>query len=229
LGGDTAGFLPSTSLLKDTAVLAINSFSNSININNLNDSSFLTDTYTVPIKLIAKAKAEGRSKLVIDLQGNGGGIISSVYTIYSILFPGVNGFPIQSQVRAHPQLSWLLTAPRNTTSKNLPWSYVGYRQLDGTPFPSPESFFGPIVTAFGNLTVPALMDPERLKEFSFEIPWSTPPFAPENITILTDGEVSCSPLFFLFFYLYFIFFLKKNPGLLSSPSSCFTQQPLTVF
>ncbi|KAK1749624.1 hypothetical protein QBC47DRAFT_465453 [Echria macrotheca] len=144
LGGDVAGFLPDGPLLKDAAVLAINEFVNSVNINDLNDSSFLTDIYTVPINLITKAKAEGRTKLIIDLQGNGGG--------------------------------------------DLPWSFVGYRQLDGTPFPNPKSFLGPVATPFGNLTAPALMDPEWLKAYNFTTPWTTPPFAPENITILTDGE-----------------------------------------
>ena len=229
LGGDISGFLSDSPSLTDTVVLAISSFKAALfNIDDISDSSYMADTYKVPIALITAAKAAGRTKLIIDLQGNSGGSMGYLAAIYSILFPGSTGLPFQSQTRVHPQLEWLLTAPRNTTSKDLAWSFGPYRQLNGTPFPNAEAFLGPVTTPFGNITRPAKTDPQLLREYSFTLPWTAPPFAPENITILTDGEVSSTLSPFPFFLPLFPPF-PLPPFPLSLPHGSLSLFPLPPF
>ncbi|KAK0643776.1 hypothetical protein B0T16DRAFT_459883 [Cercophora newfieldiana] len=206
LGGDTAWFHPDTPGLQDTAVLAISSFDQSIDINNLANMESFGEIYKLLPESIAKAKAAGRTKLLIDLQDNGGGFLHRLLAVISSLFPDISDtiFPLQSQTRAHPQLTWLQNAPRTGSGSNtypLAWIFSVYRQVNGTPFPDTRTWLGPVPTPLGNFTVSASFDPDLFLDRVFGPPRNTttntthhpaPPFAPENITILTDGECASS-------------------------------------
>lgn len=190
LGGDFAGFNILSNEFNDTAILAVNSFSGpTFDINNI---SAVLDTYgessRVTVDFIRAAKAAGRTRLILDLQGNSGGSIANLAALYFSLFPG-STLPVQFQARAHPQLPWLL-AQRNASNFTLPWVFQIYRRLDNTPFPSASSFIGPVITPFGNTTTPATWDENYVlpAHLNFTLPWNSPPFHPSNITILTDGR-----------------------------------------
>lgn len=197
LGGDMAWFLPEGPALKNIAILVLNNFQYTPDILDFSNPESGRELWKLLGDFVSKAKAAGCAKLVIDMQGNGGGQLPRLAATYYTLFPEAAAgiFPMQSQARAHPQLSWLQNAPR-TGSSNYPlaWSFGMYRQLNGTPFPDTHTWLGPITTPFGNLTVPASTDPEIFvdrvnspADFPPKVPTS-PPFAPENITIVTDGE-----------------------------------------
>ncbi|KAK4448375.1 hypothetical protein QBC34DRAFT_352971 [Podospora aff. communis PSN243] len=190
IGGDAAWFLPETPSLQESAILAINSFGASVDIDNTPNPEVVLSIQAVLASLVAGAKAAGRTKLLIDLQGNGGGQLSSLAAVYDTLFPPDPSntiFPLQSQARVHPQLTWLLTSPGlSTPARPLAWTFGTYRQLNGTAFPDVHSYLGPVTTPFGNITNPAYSDPRGFGPPSGSS--QPPPFAPENIIILTDGE-----------------------------------------
>lgn len=197
LGGDTAGFLSQEPALRHTAVLAVNSFASTLDINNLTNSLTLVDEVNrVSVDFIRTAKAAGRTRLILDVQGNNGGSLNNLAMLYFNLFPGTT-LPIQSQARIHPQLAWLVAnspLPTNTTTPApLPWLFRTYHQSNNLPFPPPfnTSFLSPVTTPFGNYTPPMAWDPISAyfppALLNYTLPWTDPPFAPENITILTDG------------------------------------------
>ena len=205
IGGDIAGFLPDVAGFEDTAVLVINSFSSSVNITELVTGTLSTipldEQSRVSLDFLKKAKAAGRTRLVIDLQGNGGGFIPSLGSVYFNLFPGQT-LPIQSQLRVHQQMAEMLlhTPQSNTTNTTILGYMFGiYRQLNGSPFPSPSALLGPVTTEFGNTTNPAVWDTNYYLNpaiINYTLPWSAPPFVPENITVLTDGIcASCCATF----------------------------------
>ncbi|KAK0620102.1 hypothetical protein B0T14DRAFT_224041 [Immersiella caudata] len=199
IGGDAAWFLPETPGLKDSAVLAINSFGASVDIDNTTRPNVVPTIREVLESLKVGAQAAGRTKLLIDLQGNGGGQLTSLATACDGLFPPGPAntiFPAQSQTRVHPQLTWLLTTPGlGTPARPLAWTFGSYNQVNGTPFPDAQTFLGPVTTPFGNLTVPANYDPRGFGPPS-GVP-QPPPFAPENIIILTDGECASACAYFV--------------------------------
>ncbi|KAK0624444.1 hypothetical protein B0T14DRAFT_196434 [Immersiella caudata] len=196
-GGDTAGFLPPHADFDDTAVLAINSFELSVNFADISANPF-EEPVRVIVDFIRTAQASGRTKLVLDMQGNGGGLVVKLASLYFILFPGET-LPQQNQLRVHPQLLWLLRDKAGTNSSGeLPWTLDAYQHLNGSAISPPSSLVGPVVTPFGNVTLPVSWNASyyAMPNPNFTVPWSTPPFAPENITILTDGE--CASACFMF-------------------------------
>ncbi|KAK3349057.1 hypothetical protein B0T25DRAFT_519365 [Lasiosphaeria hispida] len=138
------------------------------------------EVHGVTVDFIRQGKAAGRTKLVFDLQDNGGGQIPSLAMLYFHLFPG-HTLPLQSRLRAHPQLAWLLHQTNTTT--RLPWLLNICQTLSSTPWPSPQAFYGP---ASGNLTSPSFLSetayfPSSLLPYT--LPWPTPPFL-----LLTSGS-----------------------------------------
>ena len=195
-GGDCAGFLPSDPSLKDTAVLAINSFVPAIDLRNLANSTLLFDeSNKVILDFLRQAKASRRSKLILDLQGNSGGQILSLAILYFNLFPG-KVFPALSQARVHPQLDWLLKESekikKNATDLTLPWQFRLFETPSSTPWPSYREWYGPVEghEGLGNYTRPALLKNSTLFPIPVDVtpPSSEPPFRPEDIIIVTDGE-----------------------------------------
>ncbi|KAK5659420.1 hypothetical protein OQA88_621 [Cercophora sp. LCS_1] len=194
--GDAAGFLSTSNKLKDVAVLAIPSFVPAINpfdiLSNLNPEWHL---WNMTIATLTQARAQGRTKLILDLQTNGGGFMPSWAVVYLALFPpGASSFPFLWQVRVHPQLAWLVSSfTKATPSADWPWIFrdsLRYTHPNGTRYSSFAEWFG---TPTANLTPPALLNLTRALDGSFyphalPLPWTEPPFQAEDITILTDGN-----------------------------------------
>lgn len=202
--GLVAGWLPDTPELKDTAILKVTSFSEVTHPdiatgNNTEEVPSLGEHFAeVVIKTIIKAKKADREKLVIDLQDNGGGLIINLLTLYFSLFPPAQDepaeFPLIWQARVHDQLTLIGESAFNATEGKLPWAMSQFIPAFSPPdnFTTFQDFFGPVAnpahwnTSFS--TFPAQLnasfwqDPE-----AFGANWTSPPFKPENIVLLTDG------------------------------------------
>ncbi len=203
------GYLPSSSaqdkqhLLDETAVLSVRSFSIPFDpFGDFRIDRIYADFHNATVAFIQQAKAAGRKKLLVDFQGNGGGQIANLLTLYFNLFAR-ESMPLLFQARAHPQLEWLglenekrlrnMTNYKNATTLPLPWTYSLFVKPDGSPFKGFKDWYGPVPGPNGKglYTKPAVMASAELLnfgEFDHELPWTEPPYKPEDIVIVTDGE-----------------------------------------
>jgi hypothetical protein len=207
--GNIAGFLPEGAEFSDVAVLVVNGFIESPTPDHEPEQLLpfhqFRAFHQVAVDVITAAKAANRTKLILDLQGNAGGLIYNIMVLYFALFPSDN-LPILWQARAHPQFAWLGKQLWNSTIEiaGSPWPLTSFMKPDGTPWSSFEEFYGPFPDSpdgkrWGEHTHPALFNltgalaviatffpfPDG---WQYQLPWTTAPFAPEDITILTDGQ-----------------------------------------
>ncbi|KAF1938469.1 peptidase S41 family protein-like protein [Clathrospora elynae] len=105
---------------------------------------------------IPRALADGKTKLIIDLQANGGGTVLQGYDLFKQLFPEIDPYGA-NRWRATEALdligqsfssfaSQFPRAPKNSTIISVQSSYFDYHQdmeVDGTPFSSWSEKFGP--------------------------------------------------------------------------------------
>jgi len=205
-GRGMAAFLPDEDGLNDTAVLSLSAFSATGHPRDpvIPTSANMVADYTrVMHNLIREANATGRTKLIIDLQSNAGGFLTNLAVIYFSLFPNTNSIiPVLWELRAHPQLKWLGTelerAGRLFEDFSLPQNWLTeYTQPNGTAWPDFSSLYGPLTHRGGvNVTHTALINMPALfanSSANYTAPtWTTPPFSPENIMLLNNGECSSS-------------------------------------
>ncbi|KAL2146372.1 hypothetical protein VTI28DRAFT_4125 [Corynascus sepedonium] len=206
------GFFPDGPDVSDVAVLTVNSFagiSNEAIFAGTSFSTFYQDFFNATVNFIRAAKAFKRTKLILDVQGNSGGYVQNVATIYWALFPG-DALPILWQARAHPQYAWLADQLWNETTSavNGPWPMGWSTKPDNSSWASFDEFYGPYDGPRGQHTHPSIQDLSNYYSSFFtgrsnasdynryRIPWTTPPFQPEDIIILTDGQCgsACSML-----------------------------------
>lgn len=163
---------------------------------------------------IPKALADGKTKLIIDLQANGGGTILQGYDMFKQLFPemdpyGANRFRATESANIIGQVFSDFSAqyPRimnqtNTTILTAQGSYFDKgndMKVDGTPFASWDDKFGPVLVNDDLYT-----ELSRWNLSDVHITWSSggiyisgygplanitgpPKFKPENIVLVTDG------------------------------------------
>ena len=190
------GFLPTQEQLKDVAVISVNQFVENIHVTveNVEEFSSGADTQIwadAVTTIVQRAKDNGRSKLLIDLQGNSGGLLTNLQTLYTGLFPKEPALPVLWAARAHPQLAWIgsyLDAHREDGQS--PLEVMGLDQFDkpdGTAWASFQEFYGPVPGRRGASTHGGLVNATRGTDYSFSPPWASPPFPPENIVLVTDG------------------------------------------
>ncbi|KAK3322649.1 hypothetical protein B0H66DRAFT_620373 [Apodospora peruviana] len=215
--GTVAGFfLPTTrkngnstgSIDDEVAILAVNGFVDAPNPANvvMTDVSFAIFANATATFLRA-AVAANKTKLVLDLQDNGGGQVANLASLYFSLFPDPNLIlPLLFQVRAQPELEWVakqifeMYPGYGNASRHLPVGLSGFIKppvpnspANGSEFTSFEDFYGPFKSYLngGNYTSPAIIrtwDMLHLESFQFRPPFEEPPFQPDNIVILTDGQ-----------------------------------------
>lgn len=205
LNGGAAGFLPPSPKLKDTVVLAVTTFDNAFNPSDV--PGFLNPEWrlwNMTADVLTRARAEKRTKLVLDMQGNTGGSLAIMTALYYALFPAdsLHPFPFHFQARAHPQLAWLVdrftaTAAPNATSwiwnfNTGPQQYVDIATRK--PFPSFAAWYGPPTAHEPHLTPPFYLNLTQSLGSTFwprlnppNAPFTTQWFQPEHMTILTDG------------------------------------------
>ncbi|KAK4196429.1 hypothetical protein QBC40DRAFT_234455 [Triangularia verruculosa] len=197
-------FLLPEAAFEDTAVLAINSFVEAENPNSETGSTmyFRRQVNNITQDFIAAARASNRTKLILDLQGNGGGFTDYLTIVYLHLFPPSDltkpyNWPIVHQMRAHPQLQWIGTELESRQSKNLSTASPLRALLDlyitpnNTRWSSFQDFLGPVSDSAGNnFTHYSLINVtvNQFDPFPFPPTSVEPPFAPEDIIIVTDGE-----------------------------------------
>ncbi|KAE8843886.1 hypothetical protein HRS9122_04989 [Pyrenophora teres f. teres] len=161
---------------------------------------------------LPKAAADGKTKLIIDLQANGGGTVLQGYDMFKQLFPDQDPYGA-SRFRAHEALDLIGQAtsqftsqfPRNEISKNYTISqaqssYFDYHfdmKVDGTPFSSWDEKLGPHEVngaLYTTLVRYNLTDP-YIPFIGIDVSGYNQPanvtlkqwFSPENIVLLTDG------------------------------------------
>jgi hypothetical protein len=162
-------------------------------------------------EFLAKALAAGKTKLIIDLQANGGGTILQGYDLFKQLFPdydpyGANRYRATeaADLIGQSYSKYASQAPRgsNSSLRNAQSSYFDYHQdmtVDGKPFTSWAEKFGPVEVNGDKYTTLARWN---LSDYYTSVSSgginitgygplaniSGPPkFKPENIVIVTDG------------------------------------------
>lgn len=190
--GNAVGFLLDDTDLSDVAVLSVNSFAAIFGPEtNPTDFGEATEQFlNVTVDFLGTALASNRSKLILDVQGNGGGYLNTILALYTVLFPENARLPVLAQVRAHPALAYIGAQRWNRTQPPDTWPFRNLTKPDLTPWASFEEFFGsyPDPTGRGAYTHPAVIN-TTLSDASIphSIPWTSPPFKPEDIVIVTDG------------------------------------------
>lgn len=185
-----SGYFLNETGYEDTAVLSVSAFSNE----NMDPELDNLEFRHVLIKFLAKCKTEGKTKLIVDLQGNGGGYVGLGLELFKRLFPQIDLF-MASTTLATPFLGSMLHT-NYTVAKDAIGSPV---DANGVPFASWDALFGPQVLAYENLTSSFQYNYSDYKsnDMAFApagygtnktIPPS--PFTAENIVIITDGQCS---------------------------------------
>ncbi|KAF4946671.1 hypothetical protein FSARC_14135 [Fusarium sarcochroum] len=200
-----AYFLNSTDY-EDVVVLSILDFlplkSDAANIDGTGIRAFLLDVQKFLIKIVKKAKQEGRDKLVIDLSANGGGSKVLASLLYTLFFPGAE-LNLVDRYRANEALEAAVAANWTLVKQAL---LVGNNDLldaEGKHISSGSAWFGPHTVAGQNVTEaftsnyskPISFEPEQYYngyDPSGKTVFSEPPFKPENILIVTDGVCASS-------------------------------------
>jgi hypothetical protein len=199
------GFYIDAAGYEDVAVLQVPNFVGS----NIAEIPFqrLTQNF------IPKALADGKTKLIIDLQANGGGTILQGYDMFKQLFPDIEPLGT-NRWRAHQALDLVgqsISAfssqfPRefgdNRTISFAQSSYFDYHmdmKEDGTAFSSwdekigPQEVKGELYTTpsrwnLSDVYVPYVSGGINVTGYGVLANVTGPPkFAPENIVIVTDG------------------------------------------
>lgn len=211
---DIAGYLPNDPTLKDAAVLRVPTF-------DVGDATGGTAfDSNVVARFLKKAKAEDKKKLIIDLTANGGGNLAYGWNLYKILFPNSKLYS-STRLRAHEGLhllqraayKFLDTFSDEDFEKDEKLDTIRYEAINWAGFLTPnqsyefqsaDELYGPQVVLDSNMTR------AHSQDFEIESDWQTPiqgfndipknftqpPFAPEDIFIITDGDcASTCPVF----------------------------------
>ncbi|KOS36343.1 hypothetical protein ACN38_g12924 [Penicillium nordicum] len=195
-----AGYLLSEPGLEDTAVLSVPTFS----VSNLEGGSDIVSGLAV--EFIQKAVDAGKKKMIIDLSSNPGGDINYAFDLYKLFFP--NNTPYwSSRFRAHEAFKLIervgYSFPHD--SENAIFESLvefGFYNLK-TPdqnhtFESVEELYGPHQVLGTNMSTANSLDLDLVSSEvkpihgfgGIKSKWTTPPFAPEDILIITDGACS---------------------------------------
>ncbi|KAF2652419.1 hypothetical protein K491DRAFT_681348 [Lophiostoma macrostomum CBS 122681] len=200
------GFYLSGSGYNDVAVLQVPNF--------VASGAYEVGFQNTTKQFLAKAVADGKKKLIIDVQANGGGTILQGYDMFKQLFPSLDPYGAY-RIRATDEIDLIGQAfseygskvPRalsnNGTVQTVQMSVFDYEtdmQVDEKPFTSwDDKFGGPIWVVVDWFTKTArwnLSDVYIENQGGIDITGygplanassNAPPFAPENIVLLTDG------------------------------------------
>lgn len=197
------GFYIDGAEYKDVAVLSVPNFVG---------TSYASKAFQATSKeFLAKALADGKTQLIIDLQANGGGTILQAYDLFKQLFPdsdpyGANRYRATEAAnligQTYSQRASLAPRGSNSSLLQAQSSYFDYHQdmtVDGKPFASWAEKFGPHDVNGDNYTT---LSRWNLSDYYTNVSSggifitgygplaniSGPPkFQPENIVIVTDG------------------------------------------
>ncbi|KAF3009674.1 hypothetical protein E8E13_008237 [Curvularia kusanoi] len=205
-----AGYFVSTSA-GEIAVLVVGTF-------NTEPGEGAQEFQRVAQDFIASAQSRGVTRMVIDVRQNGGGNVISGYDLYKQFFPDQDP-QTQSRWRGHAASELfgenISSFPRMTAvNANLfvsPFSKAAYTNANGSDFASWSDFYPPIQKNNDkftsllkyNLSDPATTSSETLAigitvtGYNSRSNFTTPPFRPEDLVILTDGICASTCAIFL--------------------------------
>ncbi|KAK1828909.1 hypothetical protein QBC39DRAFT_436050 [Podospora conica] len=207
--GQVAGFLPASRSLSDVAVLDVRSFSitpTPYRFLEFNDG--YGARLDASVDLIRAARAGGRKKLILDLQGNGGGQWINTAALYATLFPGET-LSLLWKHRAHPLLAALVGEADRLVREGesfrdvadlFPFNIDAYLRPDGTAWGSFGEWYGSGVdgaTRASLFNLSTALFPEYLFDYKYRQPWEEAPYGPDDIVILLDGVCASSCAIFV--------------------------------
>jgi len=189
----------------DVAVLSIPSFNAEQGFEDIQEFQ------SVVQKFLGKCVKEGKKKLVIDLQANGGGKILLGYDTFKQLFPTIQPYGA-SNLRAHESANiigrkgsdLIGEIPEGDVEDQLQsgaYEWYNYRaslDVNDKPYSSWTQLYGPVDTGTGNVTnllrqrldwpvLTSLSQGIVVTGYNNRSTGFTQPFAPENIIMVTDG------------------------------------------
>ncbi|UKZ74897.1 hypothetical protein TrVFT333_002567 [Trichoderma virens FT-333] len=204
------GYLPDDSALKDVAVLTVPTFETSGD--GLPDDQIKNFALEAQ-DFVHKAVAAGRSKIIIDVTNNGGGVVDSGFGLVSIFFPNMTIFSA-TRFRSVPATQFVIeTINRVKNPRDSPLSNLGFfvpeliKPDQKSTFKSVNDFQGPFyATGVPSTAIVAENDfietdsktaPINIFGLGGGLNGTSPPFKPENIVILTDGQCSSTCTIFI--------------------------------
>ncbi|PTB68433.1 hypothetical protein BBK36DRAFT_1166347 [Trichoderma citrinoviride] len=208
------GYLPDDKGLEDVAVLTVPTFltqdaASGIPTNEI--ANFALEAQ----EFVQKAIAAGRSKIIIDVTNNPGGSVDSGFGLVSVFFPNMTIFSA-TRYRSTPGIQFVTEAFSRASDAAV--EEVG---LHGTPFfvpdlvqPDQKTTFKSVEDFLGPFDVLGVPSTAIVAEDNFALTnetqtpinifgqggilnGTTPPYAPENIVILTDGQCSSTCTIFV--------------------------------
>ncbi|TFB06918.1 hypothetical protein CCMA1212_001301 [Trichoderma ghanense] len=207
------GYLPDDKGLEDVAVLTVPTFetqdlASGIPTNEIANFALEAQDF------VLKAVAAGKSKIIIDVTNNGGGVVASGFGLVSVFFPNMTIFSA-TRFRSTPGTQFLVETisrfPGSAADPDLAQS--GYfvpglvKPDQKSTFDSAEDFLGPFdvlgvpstaIVAENNFALTnETLNPINIYGQGGILNGTTPPFAPENIVILTDGRCSSTCTIFV--------------------------------
>jgi hypothetical protein len=154
---------------------------------------------------LLRAKADNKTKLILDFSGNGGGTTVAGFNLFKVLFPQTKIYSA-NRLRNH-EFSRLLMKDFDTWAededtfdnyfRHFGWAAQvapNQSKLDWSSFldfTGPENSTLTSASAFVNFTFVS-DDNGPIEGYNRSTTFATPPFAPENILIMTDGFCACT-------------------------------------
>lgn len=197
-----AGYYLNDTGYEDVAVLQITGFEP-----QTENDYYITQFPAVLSDFLASATSDGKKKLIIDLQGNGGGVIDLGTDLFVQLFPNLHP-NVKTNMRRTLGMDIIISSAAaevdavdaNATIgdieayNNQPFAYQYDVDPNNDNIDSVQQLLDGITvdgTEFTTFFQTNYSDPIASEITGFEItqtdPAATPPFAPENIIVLTDG------------------------------------------
>ena len=191
--------------LDNTAVLSIPSF-------DPGDAQGLHLEFQSTIQnFLAQAKADGKTKLIVDLQANTGGRVALGFDAFLQLFPNIDPI-ILNNWRAHTgfdvigrSLNERLVKATSSSTADLesirqaggfaPFVIMNARTENGSSFASWDQLYSPTTVNSDNFTAlhqwnlssTLWTHPVHITTFLDRTNWTTPPFKAEDVIMITDG------------------------------------------
>ncbi|PHH61483.1 hypothetical protein CDD81_330 [Ophiocordyceps australis] len=194
---------------KETTVMYISTFGT-----DEEESKDYPVTYADTMKnIIAKSKESGRTKMIIDISGNGGGSANRLYNMFRIFFP--DKLPNEAlRFRRHPASQSLVEAFRvfnDTEASELP--SVAFRAVASpglkTKFNSPEELLGDQTLSRVKVSSAYNLDYNLIStksnpitgfgEAAAQAQNASSPYAPEDLLIMGNGHCHSSCAEFVHF------------------------------
>ncbi|KAJ5608192.1 hypothetical protein N7537_004811 [Penicillium hordei] len=195
-----AGYLLREPGLEDTAVLSVPTFS----VSSLEGGTDVISSLAV--EFIQRAVDAGKKKMIIDLSSNPGGDVNYAFDLFKLFFPNKTPY-WSSRFRAHEAFkliekvgySFPHDSENDAFESLVEFGFYNLKTPDQNhTFESAKELYGPHRVLGTNMSTANSLDLDLVSSEAKPIhgfggiksKWTTPPFAPEDILIITDGACS---------------------------------------